>query len=310
MVWGQYVLVKIMNKLILVQGIPGSGKSTWAKKWVEEDPIHRVRWNNDDCRKMCGPYWVPERETFIRIIKESFLETATMAQKDIVIDDMNLNPSTIEFYENFVKNYNIVAPTRNQEPYTIEYKLFNTPVEECIRRDALRENPIGEKTIKEIHKKYSYYIRDVVNKEILDKRTKIDDNLPYCVLLDIDNTISYSFNRPWYGEEAAKEMINDKVNEQLKTLVNHFNNVKVIIMSGRSNGDEANTTLAWFNSNNIHYDASLFRTKVDYRKGDVIKLENYNKYIKGKYNVLAAIEDDEECVKMYQEQGIFVLQPK
>ena len=105
-------------------------------------------------------------------------------------------------------------------------------------------------------------------------------------------------------------MINDKVNEQLKTLVNHFNNVKVIIMSGRSNGDEANTTLAWFNSNNIHYDASLFRTKGDYRKGDVIKLENYNKHVKGKYNVLAAIEDDEECVKMYQEQGIFVLQPK
>lgn len=50
--------------------------------------------------------------------------------------------------------------------------------------------------------------------------------------------------------------------------------------------------------------------KGDYRKGDVIKLENYNKHVKGKYNVLAAIEDDEECVKMYQEQGIFVLQPK
>lgn len=299
-----------MNKLILVQGIPGSGKSTWAKKWVEEDPIHRVRWNNDDCRKMCWPYWIPERETFIRIIKESFLNAAMMAPKDIIIDDMNLNPSTIEFYETLVKNHNKVAPTIGQEPYTIEYKLFNTPVEECIRRDALRPNPIGEKTIKEIHKKYSYYIRDVVNKEILDKRIKIDDNLPYCVLLDIDNTISYSFNRPWYGEEAAKEMINDKVNEQLKTLVNHFNNVKVIIMSGRSNGDEANTTLAWFNSNNIHYDASLFRTKGDYRKGDIIKLENFNKYIKGKYNVLAAIEDDEECVKMYQEQGIFVLQPK
>ena len=299
-----------MNKLILVQGIPGSGKSTWAKKWVEEDPIHRVRWNNDDCRKMCWTYWIPERETFIRIIKESFLNAAMMAPKDIIIDDMNLNPSTIEFYETLVKNHNKVAPTIGQEPYTIEYKLFNTPVEECIRRDALRPNPIGEKTIKEIHKKYSYYIRDVVNKEILDKRIKIDDNLPYCVLLDIDNTISYSFNRPWYGEEAAKEMINDKVNEQLKTLVNHFNNVKVIIMSGRSNGDEANTTLAWFNSNNIHYDASLFRTKGDYRKGDIIKLENFNKYIKGKYNVLAAIEDDEECVKMYQEQGIFVLQPK
>lgn len=306
----RYLLVKRMNKIILVQGIPGSGKSTWAKKWVEEDPIHRVRWNNDDCRKMCGPYWIPEREDFISEIRKKFLNEAMREHKDIVIDDMNLSQKTINYYDDLIEEFNTFNTYKKENMYTIEYKLFNTPVEECIRWDALRPNPIGEKTIKEIHKKYSYYIRDVVNKEILDKRTKIDPNLPCCVLLDIDNTISYSFNRPWYGEEAAKEMINDKVNEQLKTLVTHFNNVKVIVMSGRSNGDEANTTLAWFNSNNIHYDASLFRTKGDYRKGDVIKLENYNKYIKGKYNVLAAIEDDEECVKMYQEQGIFVLQPK
>ena len=50
-----------MPKFIILQGIQGSGKSTFAKKWVEEDPIHRVRWNNDDCRRMCGPYWIPER---------------------------------------------------------------------------------------------------------------------------------------------------------------------------------------------------------------------------------------------------------
>lgn len=27
-----------MSKIILTRGIQGSGKSTWAKKWVEEDP--------------------------------------------------------------------------------------------------------------------------------------------------------------------------------------------------------------------------------------------------------------------------------
>ena len=300
-----------MNKIILVQGIPGSGKSTWAKKWVEEDPIHRVRWNNDDCRKMCGPYWIPERETFIRIIRESFLDAAMMAPKDIVIDDMNLNPSTIEFYGNLVKNYNKVALSRGQEPYTIEYKLFNTPVEECIRRDSLRENPIGEKTIREISKKYSYYIRDMINKEILDKRTKIDSNLPCCVLLDIDNTISYSFKRPWYGEEAAKEMINDKVNPQLQVLLQNLNsNIDIIVMTGRTNNKEMEQTLTWLTNHNIPWNNFYGRQIGDYRKGDIIKLENYNKYIKGKYNVLAAFEDDEECVKMYQEQGIFVLQPK
>ena len=36
------------KKLILCRGIQGSGKSTWAKAWVAEDPEHRIRINNDD----------------------------------------------------------------------------------------------------------------------------------------------------------------------------------------------------------------------------------------------------------------------
>ena len=39
--------------LILIQGISGSGKTTEAKKWVEEDPIHRIRLNYD-VRKILG----------------------------------------------------------------------------------------------------------------------------------------------------------------------------------------------------------------------------------------------------------------
>ena len=29
-----------MPKIILCRGIQGSGKSTWARKWVLEDPEH------------------------------------------------------------------------------------------------------------------------------------------------------------------------------------------------------------------------------------------------------------------------------
>lgn len=80
-----------MPKIILTRGIQGSGKSTWAKKWVEEDPTHRVRWNNDDFRRMLGPYWIPERESFVSKLKLDFLSEAMFFGYDIVIDDMNLN---------------------------------------------------------------------------------------------------------------------------------------------------------------------------------------------------------------------------
>ena len=81
-------------------------------------------------------------------------------------------------------------------------------------------------------------------------------------------------------------------------------------MSGRAVGDEAKSSLAWLIQNGIHYNDAYFRNENDYRTGDLVKLENYNRYIKGKFNVLAAIEDNPKCIKMYQEQGIFVLQPK
>ena len=52
-------------KIILCRGIQGSGKTTWARKWVLEDPEHRVRFNNDDIRNMLGKYWVTSRETLV-----------------------------------------------------------------------------------------------------------------------------------------------------------------------------------------------------------------------------------------------------
>ena len=45
--------------ILVLQGIPASGKSCFAKKWVEEYPEERVRFNNDDIRNMLGKYWVP-----------------------------------------------------------------------------------------------------------------------------------------------------------------------------------------------------------------------------------------------------------
>lgn len=65
-----------MSKIILCRGIQGSGKTTWAKQWVLEDPEHRVRFNNDDIRNMLGKYWVPSRENLVSDIKKDFMVSA------------------------------------------------------------------------------------------------------------------------------------------------------------------------------------------------------------------------------------------
>ena len=151
---------KTVHKIIICQGIQGSGKSTWARKWAQEDPSHRVRWNNDDMRLLMGQYWVPSREPLLSKVRALFINNAMDYGYNIVIDDMNLNPRTIEYYEVLVENYN----NTHEDKYTIEYRLFNTPLNVCIERDAKRENPIGAKVLTDTYTKYEKLIAELDEK--------------------------------------------------------------------------------------------------------------------------------------------------
>lgn len=55
----------------VIIGKNGSGKTTWAKQWVLEDPEHRVKFNNDDVRNMLSKYWVPSRELLVHALKKT-----------------------------------------------------------------------------------------------------------------------------------------------------------------------------------------------------------------------------------------------
>lgn len=139
-----------MPKIILCRGIQGSGKTTWAKQWVLEDPEHRVRFNNDDIRNMLGKYWVPSREGLVKDLKGLFLQEAMAYGFDIVIDNMNLNPRELEYYERVLNDWNRVVRPK----YELEFKDFFIPLQDCIERDSKRPNPIGEEVIKATYEKY------------------------------------------------------------------------------------------------------------------------------------------------------------
>lgn len=145
--------MQAMSKIILCRGIQGSGKTTWAKQWVLEDPEHRVRFNNDDIRNMLGKYWVPSREHLVSDIKKDFIVSAMEFGYDIVVDNMNFNPKEIEYYENLVD-----STLGYMNCYSIEYKDFFIPLEVCIERDSKRENPIGEEVIKKTYERYKTII--------------------------------------------------------------------------------------------------------------------------------------------------------
>lgn len=135
-----------MNKIILTQGIPGSGKTTWAKAWVAKDPEHRIRISNDDIRSMWGqPFETPGLYERLRMFRQLMITRAIQDNLDIVVDNINLSASSLKEVQEIVKNFD----------YIIEYKDFTkVPLEVCLERDSKRLNPVGEEIIRETYNKY------------------------------------------------------------------------------------------------------------------------------------------------------------
>ena len=135
-----------MSKLIITRGLPASGKSTWAKQWVLEDPEHRVRINQDDIRLMLGKYWVPSREQLVQEIQFDAVVEALSKEFDVVIDNTNLNKKVLDGFDRLIKTF---------ENYEIEYKdFFDTPLSVCIERDKNRDLQVTEKVIRSFYNNY------------------------------------------------------------------------------------------------------------------------------------------------------------
>ena len=135
-----------MSKLIITRGLPASGKSTWAKQWVLEDPEHRVRINQDDIRLMLGKYWVPSREKLVQEIQFDAIIEALNREFDVVIDNTNLNSKVLDQFNRLIKTF---------EDYEIEYKdFFDTPLSVCIERDKNRDLQVTEKVIRSFYNNY------------------------------------------------------------------------------------------------------------------------------------------------------------
>ena len=298
-----------MRKLILCMGISGSGKTTYAKQWAEEDPTHRIRLNYDDIRCMLGKYWVPERENLVKEIFNKSLEYAMFMDYDIIIDNMsNLNPKHRKEYQDIVKNYN---DSNQNTQYEIELKLFDTPVKTCIERDSKRESPIGEKIIKEQWKKYRNYIIQQSIERMLSELAVQNSTLPKAIIVDMDATLCFNTNgRPFYGDGAAEGMLHDIPNDPIVDLASNYSKLgyKLIILTGRDETCRI-ATEKWLEDMCIFPDELIMRPVNDFRPGNEMKKYLFERYIKDKYRIEFVIDDSSECVQMWRDLGFVCLQP-
>ena len=272
----------------MLKGLIASGKTTFAKQYIKDNP-NTKRINKDDLRAMIdNSLWSKKNEKMILKIRNMITEKFLEEGYDVIIDDTNLHSS----------HKNTMWKIAAKYEATVEVKEFNVSVEECIRRDAKRENPVGKKVIMRMAKQFGLLPEEKQLNPLM-----FDDGLSYCWIFDLDGTIAHINNRsPYDGKSCASDIVNRSVVSFLDTVHKLY---KVIIFSGR-NGDSEPETKKWLEDNFINYDELHMRKIGDKRKDSIVKKEMFDEFIKDKFNVIGVIDDRKQVKKMWVELGVTV----
>ena len=277
------------QKVIILQGLPASGKSTYALQLVEKPGWKRV--NKDELRAMIdNSKWSKENEKEILKIRDSLISRWLLDGYNVVVDDTNFAQSNIDKIKETVDLINALKDKN------IEFEIldFNTPLYECIERDSKREKPVGKKVI---IKMYNQYLRAKVESIPF----KDQPELPTCVICDIDGTLAYSPERSVYDyKKVDKDLPNKKLIEVLKRL-----NLPIIVLSGRESSCKQET-MDWLKNNGIDWTIFAMRTEGDNREDSIVKEELYNAIIKDKWNVLTVFDDRPRVIRMWKKLGLMV----
>ena len=288
-----------MKILYMTKGLPGSGKSTWAKSKVEELGTNVVkRVNKDDLRAMLdnGKY-SKGNEAFVLQVRDMLVSAALAEGKHVIVDDTNLDPKHEQRLREIARIYNVVF-----ELVDFTHVHLTT----CIKRDSERVASVGKKIITQMYNRYLNTTADINHSSAC--YAVQDITLPEAIIVDVDGTIAHHGERSHYDySRVLEDAPIDPVINFIDMLQYMPMSPRVIVVSGRDDCCYADT-VAWLDKQCIIFDELHMRVTGDNRSDDIIKEEIYNKHIKGRYNVLAVFDDRNRVVDMWRRNGLLTFQ--
>lgn len=296
-----------MSTLVLTRGAPGSGKSSWAMSWVNDDPAWRVRVNRDDLRfTTYGAYVLDRiREDKITLLQRAAVETALKAGLSVVVDDTNLRAAT-------VRDWYAIADKFGAE---VEFADFDTPVEVCIERNNARAAAGGRDVPEAVIRSFfqRYYRKGALPEipERLESQDQVrvpyeaDVSLPQAIIVDIDGTLadmSGNGRSPYDYTRVDEDDVIENVANIIRRL--YHSGVTVIVMSGREDYCREKTEQWLSKKAGVVFDHLYMRKTDDGRKDSIVKYELFDQNVRNNFNVIGVFDDRKQVAYMWEEIGL------
>ncbi len=288
------------KKLIMCIGLPGSGKSTWAKAQAELLDRATVIVNKDDIRAeleaLEGWKWSHEGEIRIISIRDTQIIVALMEGKNVISSDTNFGRKHKVRLEQLARENNA----------TFEIKSFtDVPIDVCIERDAKREGKakVGEAVIRSMAEKF------LKVPAVLEVKpyTRPDGDCMDAIICDLDGTLSLLNGRsPYDATTCEKDLVNHEIKVILEVFY-RFMQWQIIYLSGREDKYRAQTE-RFLRDNHCPPGPLHMRTSGDFRKDCIVKSELFDNNVRGRYRVRFVLDDRNQVVEMWRKMGLVCLQ--
>lgn len=292
--------------LILMVGLPGSGKTTLARQWARGEPNRIVTVSRDDIRQTIFNQYgiVKDHESLISSIEEDQVTRLLKAGLSVVVHDMNLRP---KYRKRWFELCQKVGATFSLEDLTF------VELEECLRQNQDRDldQVVPEQIIIDNYNKFVKGKTLESYDETTIPRTEFytpNFSLPRAVIVDIDGTVAEgkTVRDPYDTSKYHLDLPNQPVIDLVQGLY-YEQGVKILFTSGRHN-DFRDVTADWLIDNVKVPVDYLFMRENRQTPDDQEKLMLFDKYIRDFFWVNFCLDDRDRVVRAWRSIGLTCLQ--
>lgn len=292
-----------MTRLLITRGLPGSGKTTFARKLQPQV----VRVNRDDLRRMLhgARLYTQRAEAQVTRAQRAAVEELLRAHGSVIVDDTNLRARTVRDWAEMAARFGASFEVHD---------FTDVPLDECLRRDAARPagERVGEEGIRRMHDRFLARRSLPLPVPFVERGGpgvvyRPDPELPEAVLVDIDGTVALMRGRsPYDWSRVGEDAPNPPVITAVRAM--HAAGHAIVFCSGRDEVCRA-ATEAWLDRFvGVAYQALFMRPAGDSRKDSIVKRQIFESRIRDRWRITGVFDDRAQVVRMWRGLGLTVFQ--